>query len=112
MEDESIEVVTAIGGREGLDSVAANRPDLIILDLMMPVVSGFDVLSALRADPATDRLPVVVLSAKSLSPVERARLAENAQAVLSKRAVGNRKLLDQVFALLGATSVLPVGPKR
>lgn len=112
VEDESIEVVTAIGGREGLDSVAANRPDLIILDLMMPVVSGFDVLSALRADPATDRVPVVVLSAKSLSPVERARLAENAQAVLSKRAVGNRKLLDQVFALLGATSVLPVGPKR
>ncbi|MGK0277189.1 MAG: CheY-like chemotaxis protein, partial [Ilumatobacter sp.] len=110
VEDGSIEVVTAIGGRQGLDAVAANRPDLIILDLMMPVVSGFDVLSALRADPATDRLPVVVLSAKSLTPVERARLAENAQAVVSKSAVGNRQLLDQVFALLGATSVLPIGP--
>jgi PAS domain S-box-containing protein len=110
VEDGSIEVVTAIGGRQGLDAVAANRPDLIILDLMMPVVSGFDVLSALRADPATDRLPVVVLSAKNLTPVERARLAENAQAVVSKSAVGNRQLLDQVFALLGATSVLAIGP--
>lgn len=51
------------GGQQALDHVRASRPDLVLLDLQMPGVSGFDVLRALRADRRFDGMPVVVCSA-------------------------------------------------
>jgi DNA-binding response OmpR family regulator len=63
--DESFAVRTAKNGREALDEIAAGRPALMILDLMMPQVNGMEVLEALRAHPEYKDLPVIVLSAKS-----------------------------------------------
>lgn len=54
---------TASGGQQALDSVAACKPDLILLDLMMPVVDGFEVIRRLREDPATADIRIVILSA-------------------------------------------------
>lgn len=54
---------TAANGQQALDSVAAEKPDLILLDLMMPVVDGFEVIRRLRADPATADIQIVILSA-------------------------------------------------
>jgi CheY-like chemotaxis protein len=54
---------TASGGQQALDAVAAEKPDLILLDLMMPGVDGFEVLRQLRANPETADIRIVILSA-------------------------------------------------
>ena len=54
---------TATGGQQALDAVAAEKPDLILLDLMMPGIDGFEVIRRLRADPATADIRIVILSA-------------------------------------------------
>lgn len=54
---------TASGGQEALDAVATEKPDLILLDLMMPGIDGFEVIRRLREDPATSDIQIVILSA-------------------------------------------------
>ena len=54
---------TAAGGQEALDAVAAEKPDLILLDLMMPGIDGFEVIRRLRSDEATADIRIVILSA-------------------------------------------------
>jgi len=54
---------TASGGQQALDAVAQEKPDLILLDLMMPGIDGFEVIRRLREDPATADLQIVILSA-------------------------------------------------
>ena len=54
---------TAANGQQALDAVAAQKPDLILLDLMMPGIDGFEVIRRLRADPATADIQIVILSA-------------------------------------------------
>ena len=55
-------VRTAVNGREALRSVRAERPDLVVLDVMMPEMNGFDVAAVLKNDPATMDIPIVILS--------------------------------------------------
>jgi len=59
------EVKGANGGREGLDLIRANSPDLVLLDLMMPDMDGWDVYQQLKADEATRTIPVIVITAKA-----------------------------------------------
>lgn len=61
-ENSSIE--TAADGEEGLASIAERQPDLVLLDLEMPRIDGFEVLRRLRSDPATERLPVIVVTGR------------------------------------------------
>jgi len=58
------DVVTASNGQEGLEKAAAERPDLILLDTNMPVMSGHQMLERLRADPALKGIPVIMLTAR------------------------------------------------
>lgn len=95
-----VEVMCAYGGREALLAVESCRPDLMILDLMMPEVSGFDVLADLRSRPATADLLVVILSAKELTTADRAVLARNAQALCAKGSTSKDTLIAQVLQLL------------
>ena len=99
--DEAVDVHGAYGGHEALEAIAARRPDLLILDLMMPEVSGFDVLADLRSRPETADLPVVVLSAKELTDSDRAALASSVQATFAKATTGGSGLLAEVNHLLG-----------
>jgi two-component system, OmpR family, response regulator VicR len=64
------EVKGAHGGREGLDVVQQERPDLILLDLMMPDVDGWDVYQQLKANEGTQDIPVIVITAKA-QPIDR-----------------------------------------
>jgi PAS domain S-box-containing protein len=68
-------VVRAYGGNEALAMARRLRPDLILLDLMMPEVSGFDVIEGLQSDAETARIPVLVVTAKQISEQDRARIA-------------------------------------
>ena len=63
LEDEGYSVATATNGREALAEMQRRTPDVLLLDLMMPVMDGWEVIAACRADPAMRRLPIVVLSA-------------------------------------------------
>jgi signal transduction histidine kinase/CheY-like chemotaxis protein len=67
-------LLEARGGNEGLRLARENKPDLIILDLSMPDVNGFEVLDALKQDPATQQIPVVIYTSQRLDSQERERL--------------------------------------
>jgi two-component system, OmpR family, response regulator VicR len=61
------DVIGANGGIEGLDAVRRERPDIILLDLMMPDMDGWEVYQQIKADPALKQIPVVVVTAKAQS---------------------------------------------
>jgi CheY-like chemotaxis protein len=77
-------VATAAGGEQGLKLAAQIAPDLIILDLMMPKMDGFQVLSRLRTNRRTINIPVIIISAKELSNEERAFLQDGMALFLTK----------------------------
>lgn len=59
------EVVTAFDGKEALEKVKSEKPDLVVLDVMMPFMDGFEVLRNLKANPETAEIPVIMLTAKA-----------------------------------------------
>ena len=65
LERQGYEVVTAFDGKEGLEKIRSEKPDLVVLDVMMPYMDGFEVLKSLRKDPETESLPVIMLTAKA-----------------------------------------------
>jgi CheY-like chemotaxis protein len=67
-------VLRAYGGREAIDAARRGLPDVIVLDLMMPEVNGFDVVAALTEDPSTARIPILVVTAKQITAEDRAKL--------------------------------------
>ena len=73
--EAGFDVVEARDGEEALRQVQENQPDLIILDILLPRLGGEHVLQALRQDPATARIPVIVLSSLSQSNSERLKQA-------------------------------------
>ena len=65
LEKAGYQVLTAFDGLEALQKVSADKPDMIVLDVMMPRMNGFDVLKKLQADPMTQDIPVIMLTAKA-----------------------------------------------
>jgi two-component system alkaline phosphatase synthesis response regulator PhoP len=65
LERQGYEVVTAFDGKEALEKVSSEQPDLIVLDVMMPYMDGFEVLQNLKRDPNTRDIPVIMLTAKA-----------------------------------------------
>ena len=63
LEDMNYVILTATNGREALDKVVNEPPDLILLDIMMPIMDGFTVLNELKADPLLRHIPVIIISA-------------------------------------------------
>ena len=63
--EELGDVSSALGGREAIDKALENRPDLIVLDIQMPEVNGYDVIEALKADPRTESVPVIFVTGLS-----------------------------------------------
>jgi two-component system alkaline phosphatase synthesis response regulator PhoP len=64
LQKDGFDVLTAYDGLEGLEKARAEKPDLIILDIMMPKMDGYEVCHQLRSDPATAQIPIIILSAK------------------------------------------------
>ncbi len=90
----------AVDGKSGLELIQNDLPDLVILDLMMPGMDGFAVLDAMRARPETAEIPVIVASAKELTPEEKSRLTGQIQALMQKGDFLNDEFLDEVRSLI------------
>ena len=65
LERQGYTVVTAFDGKEGLEKIQSEKPNMVVLDVMMPYMDGFEVLKALRREPETENLPVIMLTAKA-----------------------------------------------
>jgi YesN/AraC family two-component response regulator len=78
------QILSAAGGREALRLLQTGRPDLVLLDLMMPDLDGFGVLEAMQEMETTRQIPVIVLSARTMTEEEMARLNRSVTAVLRK----------------------------
>ncbi len=96
------QVDEAENGRKGLERVARSRPSLILLDLMMPEVDGFEFVSRLRKNPDWRSIPVVVLTAMDVTPEERDRLNGGVEQILQKGHFDRDRLMREVCDLVGA----------
>jgi threonine synthase len=94
-------VLHAQDGNEGIELVQTERPDLIVLDLMMPGVDGFGVLDALKADESLRDVPVIVVTAKDLTPQERQRLNDQVETLLHKGSLIDEGALQDIIERLG-----------
>lgn len=101
LEKEGYEVLTAMNGLEGLTKAKGENPDLLILDVMLPGIDGFEVCHRLRAESQTAQLPILMLSAKGQAADKTMGLQVGANEYLTKP-VERLVLLGKVEALLGA----------
>ena len=90
-------VLHAKDGWEGLAMARQSLPDLIITDLTMPGIDGFGLVEELKLDPRTKDIPVVVVSAKDITPEERKRLNGHIEAVYQKGSLPPRKFVEQMI---------------
>jgi CheY-like chemotaxis protein len=90
----------ASNGADGLDAAQASPPDLILLDVAMPLMDGFEVCRTLRADPRTQRIPVVIFTASAVDDLDGEARAAGANAVIVKPA-DPRAVMAEVRRLIG-----------
>ncbi|NOZ56289.1 MAG: response regulator, partial [Calditrichaeota bacterium] len=77
LEANGFEVLKAYGGKEGIELATKHIPDAIVLDLMMPEVSGFEVVDKLKQQERTRDIPIIIFTAKTMSSEERRRLSRH-----------------------------------
>ncbi len=104
LEGEGCAVVEAENGRRGLEVLAGARPALILLDLMMPEMDGFQFVAELRRTPEGRAIPIVVLTAKDVTAEERVRLTGSVEVILQKGAASRDTILGEVRALVATTA--------
>jgi CheY-like chemotaxis protein/anti-sigma regulatory factor (Ser/Thr protein kinase) len=91
----------ASGGKEGIEMARAEKPHLILLDLMMPEVTGFDVVETLRRDESTRSIPIMVLTAKQLTDDDKRQLNGHVAAVFERNSVAGPELVNWLRQLTG-----------
>jgi DNA-binding response OmpR family regulator len=103
MRREGFEVLVARDGEEGLARIQADRPDLVVLDVMMPKLDGFEVCKAVRADPTLAGVRILMLTAKGRVAEISKGLSLGADAYIPKP-FATRELVAKVKELLGTGS--------
>jgi CheY-like chemotaxis protein len=103
LESEGYAVVEAEHGGAALDRLREVTPSLVLLDLMMPEMDGFEFVAEFRRHDSWRAIPVVVVTARDLSPDDRERLNGHVQRILQKRAPGRDTLLAEVRDLVAAS---------
>ena len=99
LQREGYETTAAADGEEGLALVSRLRPDVVLLDIMMPRRNGYEVCQAIKADPELRRIPVIMLSAKA-QEVEVLRGLELGATAYIAKPFGNAEVLEAVRAAL------------
>jgi CheY-like chemotaxis protein len=105
VEEAGWRVALAEDGREALARIPEVGPELILLDLVMPEMDGFEVVAALRDDPRWGRIPVVVITSMDLSLEDRARLNGAVARVFRKDEVGAQALVQELREILGSPQI-------
>jgi signal transduction histidine kinase/CheY-like chemotaxis protein len=95
-------VRSAADGKDALDSMKVLKPELILLDLMLPQMDGFELLAELRSNPAWSEIPVVVMTVKDLSPEDEQRLHGQVKKVFRKGTLSRQQLAEEVKSILRA----------
>jgi signal transduction histidine kinase/CheY-like chemotaxis protein len=99
--EKGFTVVGALSGGEGVQAARSQRPDLIILDLLMPGTDGFEVVERLQADPSTAEIPIVILTAKTIAAEERERLAARVAHLAAKATFSPAEFVELVRRFCG-----------
>lgn len=99
--DRSYQVIEAATGRDGLKAIYEHRPDLVILDLLLPDMDGFEIVERMQNDPVLVDIPIVVVSAKELTPEERARMKDSIRYIVQKSSLDRQALLSVIDSELG-----------
>ena len=97
---EGYEVVTALDGEQALEKARTEKPDLIVLDIMMPKLDGYETCKRLKADPETKDVPVILLSAKGRNVDQKVGFEVGADDYITKP-FSPRKLVERINAILG-----------
>jgi len=98
-------VSEASNGQKALDIMETTLPQLILLDLMMPVMDGFGFLDAMRARPEWRHIPIIVVTAKDLTRDDRVRLHGMVEEVIEKNAYSRGELLDHVREAIASCNI-------
>jgi signal transduction histidine kinase/CheY-like chemotaxis protein len=100
LESEGYATLRADDGPQGIELARSELPALVVLDLLMPGMSGFEVAFELRADPATANVPIIVLTAKDLTVADRELLSGRIASLIPKGADSTQRLTDAIRDLL------------
>jgi len=92
--------VAAEGGTKCMEMLKKSIPDVLVLDLLMPDMNGFEVLERVRSDPRSRSLPVIVVTAKDLTAEDRIKLAGNVTSILAKSGITSTVLLEEIKKIL------------
>jgi CheY-like chemotaxis protein len=105
LEPAGFTVIAADGGGQAIDLARSCGPDLVLLDLMMPDISGFDVVEALRANPNTSHMPIMILTAKDLTDADKQQLSGQVSTILNRRSTGAADLLGLLRQVVAGAKV-------
>src|SRR3989442_3955780 len=100
---EGYDVVTALDGEQALENARTEKPDLIVLDIMMPKLDGYETCKRLKPDAETKDVPVILLSAKGRNVDQKVGFEVGADDYITKP-FSPRKLVERINAILGQTS--------
>jgi CheY-like chemotaxis protein len=100
LERKGFEVVIAVDGQAGIDMASSAGPDIILMDLSLPVIDGWEATRKIKADPATQPIPVIALTAHAMAGDEQKALAAGCDDYDTKP-VDLKRLLGKIENLLG-----------
>jgi adenylate cyclase len=109
LESQQWSVQEAANGGEALARLQRGKPDVILLDLMMPEMDGFAVVAALQKEPRWRDIPVIVVTARDLDAKDRERLNSGVQSVLIKESFQPAELVEQIRRLAGNKAIASSG---
>jgi CheY-like chemotaxis protein len=109
LEGQQWVVQEAANGREALAQLQTDKPDVILLDLMMPEMDGFAVVAALQKEPNWRDIPVIVITARDLDGKDRERLNSGVQSVLVKEAFRPGELVERIRRLARSEPIISSG---
>jgi DNA-binding response OmpR family regulator len=105
LEPAGFKVILAKGGRDGIELARSRQPDLVMLDLLMPDVDGFDVVEALGKHAATKAIPIMIVTAKHLTKADVAQLSGHVATIVERGSIGDADLLARLVAALNKPAV-------
>src|SRR6185295_11682650 len=105
------ELTCVSDGRKAIESLAASRPDLILADVVMPEKNGYEVCEAVKGNPATASIPVILL-AGTFEPFDRERADRVGNDMVITKPFDAHQLVERIDALLARTPATPAAPTR